>query len=291
MPELPEVETIKRGLAATITGRAIAGIEVLVKRCFPTWQGLDERVLIGASAVGLERRGKLLVLHLSSGWSLLAHLRMTGQLIYRANEGKDFGGGYPSDSLIGELPDKTTRVIIDFDNGAKLFFNDQRKFGYLKVVPTELLEEEDFIQRLGPEPLADEFSWQVLKKQLSKGSGNRPVKAALLDQQTIAGIGNIYADESLFAAGILPERPCSSLDEAELKRLHRAIRKCMRQSIADGGSTSRNYVDALGLRGEFLDLHANVYGRAGEPCHKCGKPLSKTRVAGRGTTYCANCQH
>jgi formamidopyrimidine-DNA glycosylase len=267
--------------------------------------------LLGAGIIACDRRGKLLMLHLDNGFTILAHLRMTGQLIFRDTANKtgmracaarangsptephsddpDFGGGYPSRSLIGELPDRSTRAIISFADGSHLYFNDQRKFGYLKLVSTALLAEDDFLRRLGLEPLAANFDWRALRERLPMHS-KRPIKALLLDQEIVAGIGNIYADESLFLAGIHPERTPSSLTVPAIKRLHAGIQDCLRQSIADGGSTARDYVDAEGLRGEYLDRHAQVYGRAGQPCPKCGRPISKIRIAGRGTHFCRHCQ-
>ena len=222
---------------------------------------------------------------------LLVHLRMTGQLIYRKAESEDdkaLSGGFPNASLIGELPDKSTRIIITLDNQDKLYFNDQRKFGYFKLVAEDRLSEDGFLAHLGPEPLADGFTWQDLRKAL--GSGSISVKGALLDQQRLAGIGNIYADESLFRASIDPRRSVSTLTPNNYKRLLASIIECLTLSIDAGGSTARNYVDAMGLRGEFLDLYAAVYGKDGQACPRCGHPIEKIRVASRGTHICPKCQ-
>jgi formamidopyrimidine-DNA glycosylase len=178
------------------------------------------------------------------------------------------------------------------------------------LAPTNELDRDDFVARLGPDPLDPDFDWRLLRQRLqprkisvsnkrSKSEADskkdsptsgRSIKAALLDQETLAGVGNIYADESLFMACINPRRSASSLTVPELKRLTEALRERLTCSINDGGSTARNYVDALGLRGEFLDLHAQVYGRSGQACLKCGSKLEKTRVAGRGTVFCPKCQ-
>lgn len=272
-------------------------MEVREPRSFPAAGSGAADALVGASVEGLERRGKLLIIQLDNGFALLVHLRMTGQLIYRSaggmrsadSEGSDFGGGHPNASLIGELPDRSTRVIITFTDDSRLFFNDQRKFGYMKLVEDAAVENDSFIASLGPEPLSEDFTLTSFKACLPMQS-SRAVKAVLLDQSVIAGIGNIYADESLHRARIRPERAVSSLKPAEVARLYAAIRECLQQSITDGGSTARNYVDSEGLRGEFLELHAQVYGKAGEPCPYCGRPISKGRVVGRGTHYCAKCQ-
>jgi formamidopyrimidine-DNA glycosylase len=328
MPELPEVETIRRGLERHIVGKTVDSFSVLVQRCYQGPGGAEP--LLGAAICAVGRRGKLLVIRTDSGFSLLVHLRMTGQLIFRAAAGQDgpddscadspgadggeptdgttvsggaaaadsaaddddeqdFGGGYPNHSLIGVLPDKTTRIIIGFDDGSQLFFNDQRKFGYMKMVETALIEHDSFIASLGSEPLADDFGSADFKAALPLRS-SRAIKAVLLDQHVVAGVGNIYADESLFLAGIMPDRPVSSLSDAEISRLYQAVRDCLFQSIADGGSTARDYRDVEGLRGEYLDLHAMVYNRAGQPCSICGSPIAKIRVAGRGTHFCGNCQ-
>jgi formamidopyrimidine-DNA glycosylase len=273
--------------------------------------------LVGATVSGLDRRGKLLLLELDTNMLLAVHLRMTGQLVFRASRpadvpelanapepanaarsapsselapfAPDFGGGAPSDSLVAALPDKSTRVIISFNDGSRLYFNDQRKFGYMQLLPAAELEHNRFVASLGPDPTASGFTWQDLRASLPAGS-KRPIKAALLDQSVLAGIGNIYADESLHRAHIDPATPVFALSVAQLKRLHQAIRACLSLAIESGGSTSRNYVNAQGLRGEFLDLHAQVYNRSGQPCVYCGTPIVKRKLAGRGTHVCPKCQ-
>ena len=288
MPELPEVEVIRRGLAKELAAKRIAAVTVLEKRSFV---GVAEQ-LIGKQIGEFKRRGKLLIISLSESYTLLIHLRMSGQLIYRdgTSSGESlFAAGFPNASLIGELPDKTTRVIIEFDDGSKLFFNDQRKFGYLKLVDSSQLESDSFLAKLGPEPLDSSFGWKDLREALGAKS-NISIKAALLDQHRLAGIGNIYADESLFRAKIDPRRKVSTLNSADYKRLLAGIQECLTQSIDAGGSTWRNYTDALGLRGEFLDLHAAVYGRTDMPCLRCQTPIVKIKLAGRGTHLCEKCQ-
>ncbi|MDR2956676.1 MAG: bifunctional DNA-formamidopyrimidine glycosylase/DNA-(apurinic or apyrimidinic site) lyase [Coriobacteriales bacterium] len=327
MPELPEAEVIRRGLNSVLPGKVISSVVLSEPRSFV---GSDDELhndLMGLCVVCVERRGKMLLVRLVSNERvkvatpkpceaasvtaleappqvagveadlvLLIHLRMTGQLVYRIPDQADdpaLSGGYPSASLIGELPDKSTRVIIGFCDGSKLYFNDQRKFGYMKLIAASSLVDDDFLSRLGPEPLEPDFTWQDLRTALLGKAGKlstTTIKAALLDQEKLAGIGNIYADESLFRAGIDPRRSVSSLKPKDYQHLLVGIRECLMQSIAAGGSTARNYVDALGLRGEFLDLHAAVYGRTGKPCPNCGRPIVKIRVAGRGTHLCEKCQ-
>lgn len=304
MPELPEVETIRRGLERVLIGRVVERVEVSERRSCTVSQEELVALIVGARIETVARRGKLLIIGLDNDTSLLVHLRMTGQLIFkvtavggevavsadsRDESAQDFGGGYPNRSFVGTLPDKTTRIVVTFSDGSHLYFNDQRKFGYLKPVPTGEVHHDDFVSSLGPEPLDTHFSVEAFAARLPKNS-KRSIKSLLLDQTVIAGIGNIYADESLFLAGILPHRAVAGLTEAEVTKLHAAIRACMEQSITDGGSTMKDYVDSEGLRGEYLDLHAAVFNRTGLPCKNCGAPIRKTKVAGRGTHYCENCQ-
>jgi len=302
MPELPEVEVIRRGLSRVLPGRKIVLFQVLETRSYPDFDDDTKQWLLRARVVDVNRRGKLLLIGLNASYgqqperTLLVHLRMTGQLVYRSAEAEadlDASGGFGSASMIGQLPDKSTRIVIAFDDGSYLYFNDQRKFGYMKLVTAEQLAQDSFYRGLGPEPLAEGFDWRQLRRALS-GEGRQvsktSVKAALLDQNKVAGIGNIYADESLFKARIDPRRSVDSLSVAEYKRLLAAIRECLTLSIDAGGSTARNYVDALGFRGEYLDLHAQVYNRSGQPCVRCKHEITKIRVAGRGTHICPKCQ-
>jgi formamidopyrimidine-DNA glycosylase len=286
MPELPEVETIRRGLEPVLAGEKIEAVEVLEKKCFIGKAGGIE----GVKVKSLDRRGKALIINLDNGKSLLIHLRMTGQLVYRANgAGRDaahsVAGGHPNNSFVGELPDKTTRVIFMFAHG-KLFFNDQRKFGFVKVLPTASLPEEPFLAKLGREP------WQETPenfyKMLSRKSGS--IKSVILDQQNIAGVGNIYADEGLFAARVHPARAANLLTKAEAEKLLLALREVMTKSIESGGSSLKNYVKADGTKGDYLDNFAQVFNRTGQPCPVCGGKIEKTRVAGRGTHFCPVCQ-
>ena len=217
---------------------------------------------------------------------------MTGQLVY-VPEGQEskklkaeekFGGGHPTNSLVGELPDKSTRVILDFTDGAKLFFNDQRKFGWMRLLPTAEVPQIDFMKTVGPEPLEDNFTVELFIKRLMKRK-NSPIKAVLLDQKVLAGVGNIYADESLWAAKIHPATPVSIVSKAKLVVLHQAVIDVLRASIKNGGSTDRNFVNAEGKKGSYLNF-AKVFRREGQPCPRCGATISKIRAAGRGTHIC-----
>ncbi len=191
--------------------------------------------------------------------------------------------------MVGRLPDQHTRVIIGFSDGSHLYFNDQRKFGFVKLVQTEQVEQDDFVAKLGPEPWDKSLDRGGLYVRLQKHP-KMMVKAAILDQTVLAGAGNIYADEGLFYAFIHPERRVGSLSQREVAELLKGLRESMEKSIAVGGSSLRNYVKADGSRGDYLDQFAQVYNRTGAPCHRCGTPIQKIRAAGRGTHFCPTCQ-
>lgn len=212
---------------------------------------------------------------------------MTGQLVY-VDDAARFGAGHPNDSLIARLPDKSTRVTFGLSDNAKLFFNDQRKFGWIRLLPTSEVENIDFMKKVGPEPLSAEFTSEVFLERIMKRK-NSAVKAALLDQTVLAGVGNIYADESLWGAKIHPATRVIAVPRAKLILLHKAIKDVLALSIAKGGSTDRNYVDAEGKKGSYLQF-ANVFRRENQPCPRCGTTIIKTRVAGRGTHTCPKCQ-
>ena len=277
MPELPEVETIRRGLQDYILKKKIKQIDILCEKSF-----------IGQPCVGtvenIRRFGKALVLDLDNSSSLMIHLRMTGQLIY---DGKErYAAGHPSDNFTDHLPNKQTRVILHFEDGT-LFFNDQRKFGFIKIIPTDQVKDEPFIGKLAKEP------WEMSPSEFYQKLQKHPkscIKAVILDQTVICGLGNIYADESLFAAGIHPLKKAGLLSQEEAKRLLEEARKVMDKSIASGGSTMATYVRADGSRGDYLEKFAQVFRREGKPCLKCGSKIIKIKVAGRGTHICPTCQ-
>ena len=286
MPELPEVETVRRGLERLIVGRTIAHAHTDNPKSFPNSPGEVGAFMIGATVAGIRRRAKVLLIDLDSGHTLVTHLKMTGQLVYRGEE--QFGAGHPNDSLVGELPDRSTRVTLDFADGSRLFFNDQRKFGWMKLYPSLEVSEIDFMKKVGPEPLEDDLTSPQFVARLRRRNGTT-IKAALLDQTVVAGIGNIYADETLWAARIHPMRRVASLTDAQLASLLPEIRRIMRLAIEKGGSTDKNYVSAEGKRGSYLDF-AKVFRRQGQPCERCGNRIVKLRVAGRGTHVCLVCQ-
>ena len=280
MPELPEVETIRRGLSNFIVEKKLKKTTILCEKSF-----------IGTPVIGrvkdIRRFGKALVIDLDNGKSLMIHLRMTGQLIYDGTENEArYAAGHPSDNFTAVLPNKQTRVILEFDTGI-LYFNDQRKFGFIKILPTSQIENDDFIKKLAPEPWA--MSSEDFYNRLQKHR-NSCIKATILDQTIICGLGNIYADESLFAAHIHPERKSGTITKREAELLLNAARDVMDKSIASGGSTMATYVKADGTRGDYLEKFAQVFHREGKECPVCGEKIIKTRVAGRGTHICPHCQ-
>jgi formamidopyrimidine-DNA glycosylase len=287
MPELPEVETISRGLARLLPGRVVASVDFDWPKSFPNAQADVDQFLVGASVVKVARRAKVLLIELSSKYSLVIHLKMTGQLVFRA-PGESFGAGHPSESLVGELPDKSTRVTLEFSDGSQLFFNDQRKFGWMRLMPTAEVVNLDFFRKVGPEPLAADFTWQILKERLARRK-NTSIKAALLDQTVIAGVGNIYADESLWGAKIHPATLVKNLSDEQVRTLYEELVFVLTLAIEKGGSTDKNYVSAEGKRGSYLSF-ARVFRRQGQPCPRCGHIIEKIRVAGRGTHVCPHCQ-
>lgn len=288
MPELPEVETIRKGLNKFILKQKIYKVEVFCEKSF-----------IGEFTPGvvtnMRRFGKALVIDLDNGKSLMMHLRMTGQLIFderteRPLEGDSarerFAAGHPSENFTAKLPNKQTRVVIYFENGA-LYFNDQRKFGFIKVMPTVEVEEDNFIKRLAPEPwkiTVDDFFEKLRRRKKS------PIKAVILDQSVISGLGNIYADEALFLAKIHPLTRAGEITKKEAAELIEAAKTVMEKSIESGGSTMQTYVKADGTKGDYLEMFAQVFRREGKKCSRCGSTIQKIRVAERGTHICPNCQ-
>lgn len=286
MPELPEVETVVRGLNRLILKKKITQVKHDWPKSFPNLEKDVNDFMIGAEIFKVQRRGKAIIIKLNNGWALVTHLRMTGQIVYRGEE--NWGAGHPNDDFLNDLPNKSTRVEIDFEDQTKLFFNDQRKFGYMKLLPEPEVEELSFFQKLGPEPLEDNFTVEIFKERLLKKK-NSLIKPTILDQSVIAGVGNIYADEALWRAKIHPETRIKDFLNVDFKNLHESIRFVMNKSIEKGGSTDRNYVNADGLRGNYLE-YAAVYHKNGQPCKRCGTEISKIRVGGRGTHFCENCQ-
>lgn len=292
MPELPEVETIRLGLSRLIVKKKISETHNYDSpKSFPNSKSDVDAFLIGATIIDVRRRAKMLLIDLSSRYTLMVHLKMTGQLVYIGSlekEDRRFGGGHPTDSLVENLPDKSTRQHIEFDDGSRLYFNDQRKFGWMKLVPTAEVPNTDFMKRVGPEPLEGSFDGEVLFDRLKRRK-KTTIKAAILDQSVLAGVGNIYADESLWMAKIHPRTLVKDVPRKSILKLAVAIKEVMELSLAKGGSTDRNYIDAEGKKGSYLQF-ANVFRREGQLCNRCGATIEKIRVAGRGTHVCPVCQ-
>lgn len=290
MPELPEVETIRRGLKEFILEKKITKIEVFCDKSFHGQPKLAESQTIKS----IRRFGKALVLDLGNNHSLMIHLRMTGQLIYDGDRlvssagptPKRYAAGHPSENFLAELPNKQTRVVLKFLNGT-LYFNDQRKFGFIKVLSTTEVEKDSFIQKLAKEPWAMTSDELYDKLQRHK---NSLIKATILDQSIICGLGNIYADESLFTAKIHPKRRSGTITREETEKLLQAAREVMTKSIESGGSTMATYVKADGTKGDYLEKFAQVFHKEGQPCPRCNTEIIKIRVAGRGTHLCPHCQ-
>ncbi len=282
MPELPEVETIKRGLDELLVGQTIKAVDAAWAKSMP-----DAQKAIGHTIKSLDRRGKVLIVHLDREMSLLFHLKMTGQLVFVEKSGDRFAGGHPTQSMEAKLPDKSTRVTFSFQSGDRLFFNDQRKFGWIKLVPAAHVNLDKLLVRMGPEPLSAEFTLKVFAQKVAKSRA--PIKAIILDQSTVSGVGNIYADESLHLAKIHPKRLGTSLKPAEVERLYEAIKTIIKEGIKHGGTSFTHYVNALGKQGDYLKV-ARVFRKDGQPCPVCGTTIEKIRVGGRGTHYCPKCQ-
>ena len=274
MPELPEVETVRRRLEPSFVGRRLERVEILDARLTRPHDPLEVAAeLTGERVSALDRRGKYLVVRLESGRALLIHLRMTGSLLH-----------VPAGA--GPEADPHRRAIVTLDDGSAVVYRDVRRFGtWLLTEPDEL--EPYLNARLGGEPLAPAFT----TKRLGEALANRraPVKAVILDQRRLAGVGNIYADEALWRAHVHPLRPAGELGEDELRALHRGIRAALKAGIARQGATLRDYRTPDGSSGR-MQHEFKVYGREGEPCERCGRPIEKIRAGGRGTWFCPSCQ-
>jgi len=286
MPELPEVETIVRDLQAHIVGLNIDHIEVRLPKMVKHPNGNFFDLLEKNHFSNIRRRAKYLIFDINDAdESMIAHLRMTGQMIYKKND-QFLAGGHGKKEDLETLPNKFSHVIFHFADGSKLFFNDMRQFGYLEIANKERME--DIEKKLGVEPLESKFTFENFEKLLEKKKVN--IKSFLLNQKFIAGLGNIYADETLFSAGVLPQRTIETLDKKEKKKIHQAIKKILAKAVEERGTTFNDYRDANGKKGNFLNF-LKVYSRAGEKCKKCKKSiLEKSKVAGRGTVYCVVCQ-
>ncbi|MBI4022426.1 MAG: bifunctional DNA-formamidopyrimidine glycosylase/DNA-(apurinic or apyrimidinic site) lyase [Candidatus Andersenbacteria bacterium] len=302
MPELPEVETIRRDLARVLKGRRVERVSVRTAKLVrpPSLKlrgtsgggaGSFMRKLRGRVVRGVRRRGKLLIFVLDApDLFLLIHLKMTGQLIFRGKR-QYVGGGHgypllrPGSEGPDDLPGKYTHITFTFTDGTALYFNDMRQFGYVRVVGDE--ERRRVEGTFGIEPLSKTFTAEALRERLR--GRQAALKSVLLEQRTVAGLGNIYVDEACYAARISPTRRADSLSHAEIHALRAGIQRVLRQALRWRGTTFGSYRDGLGGKGKFVS-RLRVYGRGGEPCRLCRSVLRRVTVGGRGTTFCPVCQ-
>jgi formamidopyrimidine-DNA glycosylase len=274
VPELPEVETIRRDLEPRVVGRRITSVRIVPDSGKPVAvvKAMDEALfreaVAGAKIAGLSRRGKYLVFDLDTGMKLVVHLRMTGALLHRRHE---------------DPPDKYLRAVLQLDDSSELRFTDLRKFGGLWLVGSV----EEVTTALGPEPLGEGFTRDLLAAAVRERKA--PVKSIILDQRRVAGIGNIYADEALFEAGIDPRRLGKDMTLEDVLALHSAIGKVLLAGVESRGASFRDYLDADGRPGN-MQMYVKVFRRTGKPCYNCGTAIERVKVGGRGTHFCPRCQ-
>ncbi len=292
MPELPEVETLKLGIKKYVVGHKILDIEISKPKMFSG----DKEAVIGAKITGVRRIGKGLILELSNGFVLAIHIKMTGQLVFRDEKTKDI----PLSIKVGSsLPAKYTHIIFKLDKGATLYFNDMRRFGWVKILPKDEAGNLPFFRDMGPEPLAAlgiestepksrELTFERFKSIVE--SKTTQIKPLITDQTNMGGIGNIYANDALFKAKISPMRPGKSLSEKEIKSLYDSILSVLKKGLESNGASELSFVNILGQDGEYQN-HTLVYGKKGKPCpNKCGGEIKFIKLAGRGSYYCPKCQ-
>lgn len=280
MPELPEVETIKLGLQKYLVGHKIERVEIKLPKIITG----DIKDVEGAKITAVRRFGKGLVIDLSNKYSLAIHIKLTGQLIYR---GPHLKGKITLSKKVGDsLPSSRTHVIFELDKKGFLYYNDIRQFGWIKIIESGKLKDENYFKTLGPEPFKD-LTLPIFKKLIS--ASNMPIKPLIMDQKRIAGIGNIYANDGLWDAKINPQRRAGTLTQAEIKKLYDSLLKVLRAGCKYKGASELNFVNAKGEEGEYQE-HSLVYGRKGKKCKRCGGEIKKIYFAGRGTFYCPACQ-
>lgn len=279
MPELPEVETIRRGLEKYVVGHKIMSIDILHPKPF---QG-DPKEVEGAKILSARRSGKGLILDLSNNISIAIHIKMTGQLIFRDKQTVK----EPISSKVKSIPNKFTHVIFHLDKDAILYYNDMRRFGWIKVIKTDEVLSLPFFKNMGPEPFKD-LSLKTFQNIVSDQTTK--IKQLIMDQTRIGGIGNIYANDALFEAKIDPQRPAKSLNTKEVKFLFDAILKVLKKSIDEGGASELSYVNVLGQEGNY-QRYSLVYGKKDQKCTRNdGGVIKRIVLGGRGTFYCPVCQ-
>ena len=285
MPELPEVETIKRDLQRKIVGKKITRVKVRKAKIIKGSMSAFSKNLTGNYFARIKRRGKLLIFELKKGEQyLFIHLKMTGQLIYQDQKKIVAGGhGWPK---VDKLPNKYSHVVFTFTDKSQLFFNDLRQFGYMKLVGQEELPK--VLEQFGIEPLTKNFTWANFQQVVT--GKKTSIKATLLNQKLIAGIGNIYADEICFRSRVRPNRATNKLSQAELRKIFNSCNVVIKRAIKYRGTTFNDYVDTDGNQGNFVS-RLKVYQRAGKKCQRCRQAkIKKIKTAGRGTHYCPGCQ-
>lgn len=281
MPELPEVETIRRQLNEVLVGKKISKIEVLRQKSFDG----DPNKLVGWEVGSVSRKSKLIEIYfVGKEEMIIVHLKMTGQLVYMDGTTRVVGG-HPTADWVNKLPSKHTRVVVSFTDGSRLFFNDMRVFGWMRVVNKEKYEAE--MRKTAPDVTDKEFSLEYLTGVLM--GSRKAVKLVLMDQEKIGGVGNIYANDALYLAKVMPDRKANSLSLLEIKNLLASVREVINKGIKYGGASAANYVDTKGLGGTYQD-HFLVYKKEGQKCNKCGGKIKKMKLGGRGTFYCPKCQ-
>lgn len=277
MPELPEVETIRNQLEKLIVDKKIEKIDVGLPKMVKLPLSKFRKAVAGSRIKSVKRRAKILILELNNGWSLLIHLKLSGRLIFRKK----------NEALKSEDA-KWNHLTYYFSDGSRLFHNDLRQFGYVKLVETDKLADFFRKEKLGPEPLDKDFTFGEFLAVL-KRKPKAKIKQFLMDQQNIAGIGNIYSDEILFLAGIHPLRRVSQLKENEIKKIFKAMKEILTEATKLRGTSDDMYLDARGEEGEYVP-RLKVYGREGEKCKKCGAIIKRLKIGGRSAHYCPKCQ-
>ena len=270
MPELPEVETIRQQLEKEIIGKRVKEIEVKDPRMINVPAKEFKETLEGAKVKDIRRRAKLLIVDFDNGYSLIVHLKLTGNLIYN------------------QKADKRTNVCFIFRGGDRLVYQDIRKLGYMKLMRTDLAKDTIHAHNFGPEVLDKDFTLEEFQKKISQKKKSK-IKPLLMDQKFLAGIGNVYSQEACFRAGIKPQRLASSLSKEEIKRLYEELRKILVQALKYRGASVDEYLDIYGKKGGF-EPFLQVYGRKGKPCFRCGKKIQLIKLGGRSTYFCPNCQ-
>jgi formamidopyrimidine-DNA glycosylase len=293
MPELPEVQTIVNQLKEKLVGKTVTDVEVGLSKIF---EGPKEKV-IGAKISDVQRRAKVIVIKLDNDLNITVHLKMTGQLVYGESKNEEvksknneylagtvsFSQGIANSGF--SLPSKNTHVIFSLNDGGKLFFNDLRQFGWVKIVDSQELRAMS--QDLGPEPFEKDFTLEYFKKICN--NWGRPIKILLMEQEKIAGVGNIYANEALWYAGVSPMKRARDIEKGKVEKLYEDLKMVLEMGLKYQGTSDNSYVDALGGKGSMQE-YFKVYGKTGNPCERCGNKITFSKISGRGTFFCPKCQ-